>query len=132
MSQPTKYHEHLITVRVLTDREIGAISGPEDVVTALQQCYDGDFVGELVNAESREVSPILMAELLTAAGSEPGFFQIEDAQGLASELYDSSSIEGCSPDLIVVERRAFNNLMNATGLAAYVVPEPEEDDAGDD
>lgn len=130
MSQPTKYYEHLITVRVLTDREIGAIGGTEDVVAALQQCYDGDFVGELVNAESREVSPILMAELLTAAGSEPSFFQIEDAQGLASELYDSSSIEGCSPDLVVVERRAFNNLMNATGLAAYVAP--EEDEGGDD
>ena len=127
MNQPTKYHEHLITVRVLADREIGAISGPEDLVAVLQQCYDGDFVGDLVNAESREVTPIHMAELLTAAGSAPEFFQLEDAQQLASELYDSSSIEGCSSDLIVVERRAFNNLMHATGLAAYVVPEPEED-----
>ena len=127
MSQPTKYREHLITVRVLTDADVGHIGGTEAVVSILQQCYDGDFVGELVNAEYREVSPILMAELLTAAGSEPGFFQLEDAQQLASELYDSSSIEGCSPALIVVERRAFNNLMNATGLDALVVPEPEED-----
>lgn len=126
MSDAAKYHEHIITVRVLTDREIGAISGPEDVVTALQQCYDGDFVGELISDVSREVTPIHMAELLVAAGSEPGFFGLKDAQELAGDLHDSASTEGCTPDLVVVERRAYNALMGAVGLQAYELEEADD------
>ena len=123
---PTKYYETLITVRVLSDEPIGEPGGPETLALLMGECVDGHCVGELVSHASRQVGEMHMAELLTAAGSEPGFFEISDAQELASELYDSSSIEGCSPDLIVVERRAFNNLMYVTGLDAYVVPEPED------
>lgn len=123
MSDVAKYHEHIITVRVLADREIGEISGPNSVAEIMRECHAGDFVGEMIGIESREVTPIHMAELLVAAGSEPGFFSLKDAQELASDLHDSASTEGCTPDLVVVERRAYNALMGAVGLQAYELEE---------
>jgi len=128
MSETTKYYEHLITIRVLADRDIGAISGPEDAAAIMEQCQFGDFVGELVQHVPREVSPVHMAELLVSAGSEPGFFSLKDAQELAGDLHDSASTEGCTPDLVVVERAAYNELMTAVGLSAYAVDEEEADD----
>lgn len=127
MSEPTNYYENIITVRVLTDCKVGEITGPNSAAEIMRQCSDGNFVGELISAESREVTAIHMAELLNAAGSDPGFFQLSDAQALASELHDSASTDGCTPDLVVVERSAYNELMRATGLHAYVLEEEVEE-----
>lgn len=122
-----KFYEHIITVRVLADRDIGEISGPNSAADVLQQCDEGDFVGELVQHTSREVSAMCMAELLVSAGSEPGFFQLSDAQTLASEIHESASTEGCDPDLVVVSRQAYNELMRSTGLCDYELKAPEGD-----
>ncbi len=129
-----KFFECLYIVRVLSDRPQGDVSGPGDLAEVLRECHKGDFVGELVNATSREVSPMHMAEMLNAAGSEPGFFSLQDAQELASDLHESASTEGCSPDLVVVERGAYNQLMRTVGLEDYTlaveeVVDAEEEDA---
>ena len=127
MADKKKYYEHLITIRVLADRDLGEISETGEAAEVLRQCYSGDLVGELVSSTTREVTAIHMAELLLSADSDPGFFQLSDAQDLAGQLHDSASTDGCSPDLVVVERRPYNELMRATGLHAYELEEPEDE-----
>lgn len=127
MSQ--KFYEGTYLARVLSDRPQGDVSGLESLMHLLGAAINGDCVGTVETVAVQEVNGIHMAELLNAAGSEPEFFQLSDAQDLAGALYDSASIEGCSPDLVVVERAAYNDLMNAVGLSAYVVPVAEEDES---
>jgi hypothetical protein len=128
MPKDKKFFEHIITVRVLVDRDIGEIAGPNSLTEVMAQCHNGDFVGELVYHEPREVTAVHMAELLLAAGSAPDFFMIDDAQSLANTLCDSASTEGCTPDLVVVSRQAYNELMEGVGLHGQVLETEDDDD----
>jgi hypothetical protein len=78
-----KFFVNTVTLVVLTEDEP---LGPE---TDLQNvCYmidDGPAVGDALEISSAEVSPKEMASLLTKAGSEPGFFQLD---------YDGNTVEG--------------------------------------
>jgi hypothetical protein len=124
-----KFYEGVYTVCVLSDRPQGEICGPQALGELMRECNSGDFVGELVSGLVREVTPIHMAELLLQAGSAPDFFQIDDAESLVNTLLDSASDEGCSPDLIVVSKQAFNELLEGVGLGRHKFDIEEEDES---
>lgn len=84
-----KFYETLITLRVLSDREIHEPGGPEATVRIAAECVDGDFVGEMVSFSSSCISTAHMGEALVRAGSEPGFFGIPDLVATAELLRDS-------------------------------------------
>jgi hypothetical protein len=71
------FFETLILVRILSDRDPGSVDSLDDVGGMIRESYDGDFVGELVMSDIQEIDSELMAARLMAAGSEPGFFQID-------------------------------------------------------
>lgn len=123
------FYEGVYTVRVLSDRPQGEVSGPQDLGELMQECNSGDFVGELISELTREVTPIHMAELLLQAGSAPDFFQIDDAQSLANTLLDSASDEGCTDDLIVVSKQALNELLEGVGLGRHKFNTTDDEEA---
>jgi hypothetical protein len=98
-----EFHEATYTVRLLCDRHPGKVSGPEDLAAVIRAAVVGEFVGELVAENVREISPLHMAEALKKAGSEPGFFNLPDLETAVAELMESHSQEGCAGDLTVVD-----------------------------
>lgn len=84
----SKFYETLITLRVLSDREIPEPGGPKAVALIASECYDGDFVGEMVSFSSRHISTAHMGEALVQAGGEPGFFGIPDLVQTVEDIRD--------------------------------------------
>lgn len=75
------FYRHLIQIQVLTEGPVpeGLL---DDLSTVDYQTNEGDWVGNVeVLAANVEVTEAEMAELLVAAGSEPGFFRIGSDDG---------------------------------------------------
>lgn len=71
---PKKFYKTTIRVTVLSEDPFDCT----DLETIAEATDKGDCVGEVDNEGSVEVTGKEMADLLYAAGSEPGFFQIDD------------------------------------------------------
>jgi hypothetical protein len=125
MPEEKKYYEGIYQVRVLSDRPQGSVWAPEDLAVLLGECYSGDFVGEILTERCTEVTPIHMAELLSAAGSEPDFLGAPDVAQLVEDLADSADDTGCADDLIVASKAALNPLLEGVGLADRTFDEEE-------
>lgn len=73
-----RYYECLYTVRILVDMPPCESPDLDELRDLLDRCINDDLVGEPVAASVREISGRTMASLLHEAGSEPGFFQLDD------------------------------------------------------
>lgn len=109
------FYEGLYLIRVLADREIPLVGGPEDMRDLLRETIDGDFVGEMVMDKVSVVNPSTMEQLLWAAGSEPGFFGLGDTLQAAEELFDDADDTDCSGDVVVIRKSVLNELMQTVG-----------------
>jgi len=93
-------------------------SDPDRARELIHECYQGEFVGDLIHCAATEVTPLHMAELLSATGSEPEFFGLGDMTQLVENLADSADDAGCDGDLIVCSKADLNALLEGTGLPA--------------
>ena len=109
------FYEGLYLIRVLADRELPPVSGPDSMIELLQETIDGDFVGSLVMEKVSVVNPAAMEHKLWEAGSEPGFFQLGDTLQAAEELFDDADGTGCSGDVVVIRKSVLNELMQVVG-----------------
>jgi hypothetical protein len=69
-----KFFITTLTVRVLAEDEPWG----GDLQWLSHDVTEGDYVGDIADESTVEVSDAEMAEALTAAGSDPGFFWIDD------------------------------------------------------
>lgn len=76
MTDTNKYYVTTMTVRVLAEDAPwdGGLRWLSHDVT------EGEYVGDVLAEETHEVSAKEIAEMLVAAGSEPGFFGIEEEE----------------------------------------------------
>lgn len=66
--------ETVVTLRVLSERTLS-----DDTLGAiLENCDTGDCVLASTDLAQKVLTPKQMADALYAAGSEPGFFQLDD------------------------------------------------------
>ena len=70
------FHKYTITYEVLTEMEIP--DGLDNMSGIAYQCEEGDYVGTTKTWEHENIDGAEAAKALTAAGSEPGFFQLTD------------------------------------------------------
>lgn len=69
-----KFYRTTFTIEVLSDRQLGEVS-LEQLAYLTDQ---GDCVGSALVGKEHKVSAKVMAGLLEDAGSDPGFFQLND------------------------------------------------------
>lgn len=77
----TTFYRTTITINVLSDRDIIE----DDIGTIVSNCDEGDCVMASAEVGRSQIDGESMARALTAAGSEPGFFQL-DAEGNEVEV----------------------------------------------
>ena len=77
MPSNRKFYKTAVTVTILSEEPLGRGVELDDIA---HQITHGDWSGEVSIGSSREVTGRQMAALLTAQGSDPGFFRL-DAEG---------------------------------------------------
>jgi hypothetical protein len=122
------FYEGLYLIRVLADRELPSVDGPNSMIELLKETIDGDFVGDLVFEKVVEVNPAAMEHKLWEAGSEPGFFQLGDTLQVAEELFDDADDTGCSGDVVVVSKSTLNELLQTVGSDKRFPDHDDEDE----
>jgi hypothetical protein len=66
-----------IALTVLSESPLEAMD-LEDLAGVVRECNQGDYVGDVAFGNSEKLSGKEMADALYAAGSEPGFFMLDD------------------------------------------------------
>lgn len=86
MSEEIHYYETTILLKVLSDRPVPEVTGPNSLAMVVGECINGDFVGNITMCRTEEVNANHMAELLVAADSEANFFDLPDIASTVEEL----------------------------------------------
>jgi hypothetical protein len=73
MSEPRKYFLTTYTIKVLSEDDHVENLSPREVAEAIDT---GDCVG-ITETSSREISPVVAAEMLFEFGSDPSFFRLD-------------------------------------------------------
>lgn len=73
-SEADRFTETVVTLRVLSERSIAS----DEIGAILENCDTGDCVLASTSLTEKTLTPKQMADALYAAGSEPGFFQLDD------------------------------------------------------
>ena len=75
MSEPT-FIRTKVTMTVLSE---DPIPHGRDISDIFRECDTGEYVLASVDIKNQMLTPEEMAQALTAAGSEPGFFNLESS-----------------------------------------------------
>lgn len=70
-----KFHRYTITMTIMVDGEINSSLTPDDIWA---EAMEGEYVGAWYTSNDEILTPQEMADALYEAGSEPGFFQMND------------------------------------------------------
>jgi hypothetical protein len=71
----SEFHRYTITMTILVDGDINSNLDPGDIWL---EAMEGEYVGTWDISKDEILDSKEMADALYAAGSEPGFFQIDD------------------------------------------------------
>jgi len=75
MSEPRRFYKSIIHFEVLSEEPI---PGHVDMEYIAREAMEGRYVGRFLDTDEVLLNGAAMAEALYEAGSEPGFFELDD------------------------------------------------------